>query len=160
EGPVGPGGGPGGPGGPAADEPHGGGRGDPQDFFLAIKEAIQRASVMDANQTNTFYYLLWKEDGTLLARSPSAPSEVSIPTYAHSVAAPDSHARGMGEPGHSRPGPPMRGILRTRGESRELFRCLPHGECLLVGRSMAPDLAAMHRLALWLVAAGAGVLAV
>jgi heavy metal sensor kinase len=148
------------PGGPPPGEPRGGGHGNSPDFCLAIKDAIQRASVLDANQTNTFYYVLWNEDGTMLARSPSAPSDVSMPRYRPLVQASDAQVRGMlGEPGHPRPGP-MRATLRTRGESRELFRCLPHGECLLVGRSMAPDLAAMHRLALWLVAAGTAVLVV
>ena len=47
---------------------------------------------------------------------------------------------------------------RTRGQWRELYRFLPHGECVLVGRSMAPDLAAMRRFALWLVAIGTSVL--
>ncbi len=37
---------------------------------------------------------------------------------------------------------------------------MPSRECLLAGRSIASDLAGMHRLALWLFAAGAGVLAV
>jgi heavy metal sensor kinase len=41
---------------------------------------------------------------------------------------------------------------------REAFRFLPRGQCLLVGRSLVPDLAAMRRLALWLTAAGATVL--
>ena len=47
---------------------------------------------------------------------------------------------------------------RTRGQIRELFRFLPRGQCVLVGRSLAPELAAMRRLALWLSAAGAAVL--
>jgi heavy metal sensor kinase len=41
---------------------------------------------------------------------------------------------------------------------REVYRFLPRGHCILVGRSLAPDLAAMRRLALWLGAAGAAVL--
>ena len=67
---------------------------------------------------------------------------------------------GPGEPAPNRFGPPMRPITRTRGQLREYFRSLPHGEALLIGRSMAPDLAAMRRLALWLFAAGTGVLAI
>jgi heavy metal sensor kinase len=41
---------------------------------------------------------------------------------------------------------------------REMFRFLPRAQCVLVGRSLAPDLAAMRRLALWLTAAGTAVL--
>jgi heavy metal sensor kinase len=47
---------------------------------------------------------------------------------------------------------------RTRAEVREAFLFLPHGECLLVGQSLAPERAAMRRLALWLFIAGASVL--
>jgi heavy metal sensor kinase len=50
------------------------------------------------------------------------------------------------------------GSFRTRGEFRELFGFTPFGDCFLVGHSMAPDLAAMRRLALWLAAAGSTVL--
>jgi len=47
---------------------------------------------------------------------------------------------------------------RTRGQMRELSRFLPRGPCVLVGRSLAADLAALRRLALWLTAAGTAVL--
>jgi heavy metal sensor kinase len=49
--------------------------------------------------------------------------------------------------------------MRTRGEFREFSVCFHLNERALVGRSMAPDLAAMQRLALWLFTAGASVLA-
>jgi heavy metal sensor kinase len=52
----------------------------------------------------------------------------------------------------------MAPIDRTRGEFREMLRYLPNGAWLLVGRSMAPDLAAMRRLTISLIAAGGGVL--
>jgi heavy metal sensor kinase len=41
-----------------------------------------------------------------------------------------------------------------------MFRFLPRGECVMVGRSLEPDLAALSRLAVWLTMAGAGVLLV
>jgi two-component system, OmpR family, sensor kinase len=67
------------------------------------------------------------------------------------------------EPARARPslGPglgPMAPGMRTRGDYREAYKFLPFGACLLVGRSMAPEMAAMRRLAYWLVGAGAGVL--
>ncbi len=70
------------------------------------------------------------------------------------------------EPGHAspRPGPgrgPMISMateMRTRGEYREAYKFMPFGTCLLVGRSVGPEMAAMRRLAYWLVGAGAGVL--
>jgi heavy metal sensor kinase len=39
-----------------------------------------------------------------------------------------------------------------------MFRFLPRGECILAGRSLTPDLAALRRLGIWLTMAGAGVL--
>lgn len=41
---------------------------------------------------------------------------------------------------------------------RELFRFLTRGQSVLAGCSLAPDLAALRRLALWLAAAGTAVL--
>ena len=70
---------------------------------------------------------------------------------------PGDEAGGNG-PMRPRPGPPMPPIGRTRGEYREVFRAMPGGEVLLVGRSIAEDLKDMRRLALRLVVAGAGVL--
>jgi heavy metal sensor kinase len=47
---------------------------------------------------------------------------------------------------------------RTRGQYREVFRALPEGVVLLVGRSITQDLKDMHAMALRLVGAGASVL--
>jgi len=91
-----------------------------------------------------------------VARSPGAPDNVPAPTR---VGAPEPQALqgrdafGKGSP--AMPGPGLPPEARTRGQMREAFRFLPHGQCLLVGRSLVPDLAAMRRLALWLTAAGA-----
>jgi heavy metal sensor kinase len=52
----------------------------------------------------------------------------------------------------------MAPIARARGELRELFRFGPLGDCILVGRSIVPELVAMRQLAVSLFAAGAGVL--
>ena len=57
-----------------------------------------------------------------------------------------------------RMGPPMPLSGRTRGEYREVFRAMPGGEVLLIGRSIARDIKDMQALALRLVVAGAGVL--
>lgn len=146
---------------------------DPSDFIAGICEAIRRAGASDGVQTNAAYYVLWKSDGTLLARSPGAPAEVPFPTMASSpefeqfkVVIPTNGPMpgvmitmnsNMPFPGIVR-GAPMGSVARTRGQYRELFHRVPFGGCMLVGRSMAPDLAAMHRLALGLVVAGAGVL--
>jgi heavy metal sensor kinase len=109
-----------------------------------MQEVIAHAGAIDSEQTSAFYYILWQANGSVLASSSGAPQNVPMPEEPN--------------PGHEsadRPGT----IARTRGEFRELGVCLPFGDRALVGRSMNPDLAAMRRLALWLFAAGASVLA-
>ena len=129
------------------------------DFLSTVRDAVQRGGALESNQTNTFYYVLWQEDGPILARSPGAPADVPAPERVGLGKPQASELRDAiekGPPGG--PGPSTFPEARTRGPMRELFRFLPRGECLLVGRSLAPDLAAMRRLALWLAAAGASVL--
>jgi heavy metal sensor kinase len=118
---------------------------DPAFWQQRIRSLIEQSDAVEGSQTNTFYYVMWHQDGSLLAQSPSAPAEVPRPVFAKQTS-PERDSRQ----------PP---VSRTRGDLRELAVLLPMGDCLLVGRSMAPDLAAMRRLALWLFTAGAGVLA-
>ncbi len=132
---------------------------DPEQVVLRMRKAIEQSNSLDGAQTNACYYVLWQGDGTLVAHSPGAPPDLPLPEH---VPFPVSgqEASTLGEPGkmgRHGPGPGMP-AARTRSEYRELFHFLPHGECVLVGRSMAPDLAAMRRLMLWLTAAGTGVL--
>jgi heavy metal sensor kinase len=145
--------------GPRPSEPREDRRFDSPDILLRMHEMVQQGGVLDASQTNTFYYVLWQGDGAIVARSPGAPDNVPAPTR---VGPPEPQglqerdAFGKGPP--AMPGPGMLPEARTRGQMREAFRFLPRGQCLLVGRSLVPDLAAMRRLALWLTAAGATVL--
>jgi two-component system OmpR family sensor kinase len=138
---------------------------DPAEFAVRIREAIQRAvqqaGATDAGQTNACYYVLWQADGSLLANSTASSQPIPMPQHIEPAAPTESVSREQsGRPSSEpRPGPRMfQGAARTRAEQRELFRFLPHGECILVGRSLAPELAAMHRLGLWLVVAGSSVL--
>ncbi|MGA2864487.1 MAG: HAMP domain-containing sensor histidine kinase [Verrucomicrobiota bacterium] len=151
-----------GPDQPPGDRPgEGRRRFEPAEFRLRMREAIEKAGSLDAGQTNAFYYVLWQEDGTVLAQSAGAPKDVPLPERiapAEPQAPPGNDA--VGGPMRPRPGPPPfpPARTRTRGERREAFRNLPGGETLLVGRSITRDLAAMRRLAFRLVVAGAGVL--
>ena len=110
-------------------------------------------------ETNSFYYVLWREDG-------SRRNQVSRRACPRAVALRACRRRFPDKPVWIRPrteppapGPPANSIFRTRGEFREVYRLLPAGDCLLVGRSIAPELAAMRRFALWLASAGAAILA-
>jgi heavy metal sensor kinase len=115
---------------------------DPAAWRAHMSEVISHAGALEGGQTNAFYYMFWQPDGTLLASSPGAPKDVPIP----SCQIPE-------------PGDKPSSNLRTRAEFREFCVNFHLGERALVGRSMAPDLAAMRRLALWLFTAGTSVLA-
>jgi two-component system OmpR family sensor kinase len=117
---------------------------NPEGWRKHMQDVISHAGALEAGQTNAFYYLLWQADGSLIASSPWAPNNVPMPLE-------PNHETGPND----RPG----SLTRTRGEFREFSVCSPFGDHALVGRSMAPDLAAMKRLALYLFAAGASVLA-
>lgn len=85
-----------------------------------------------------FYYVIWRRDGQPLGRSTNASDAVPIP------------------PAPATPGPD-RGT-RARGLFREGYHFTPPGECILVGRSIAPEEAGLRRFALTLTGLGAGVL--
>ena len=48
----------------------------------ACARRSSREACLDASQTNTFYYILWQGDGSVLARSPGAPDDVPAPERA------------------------------------------------------------------------------
>jgi heavy metal sensor kinase len=138
-----------------------GGPPDPAEILAHIRGAIQRAARFDATQANSFYHILWSTNGNVAARSPGSPMDVPYPQLARSPAADFSNA---GEanvatpPAPARPFPGQPSLARTRKEFREVVHVGPFDDRLLVGRSMAADLASMRRLAFWLVIAGAAVL--
>jgi len=115
-----------------------------KEFRSRIAVAIQQ---VEQNETNALYFVYWPETGETV-RSPNTPGEVTDPRLGR------TRENGPGP----EPGPPGRSEARSRGEFRELYRFLPGGDCALVGRSLAPDFAAMHRLAFWMVVAGSAVL--
>ncbi|MGH7969924.1 MAG: HAMP domain-containing sensor histidine kinase, partial [Limisphaerales bacterium] len=134
---------------------------DDSEFLTRLRSAIVTSDTFASNQTNTWYCILWQRDGSVLARSADAPLDVPDPEPASNSRPMPTDERGAQNGSSANkpaPGPPQPLRVRTREGMREMFRCLPNGECLLVGRSLAPDLAAMRRLGLWLVCAGGGVL--
>ncbi len=84
------------------------------------------------------YFTIWNRDGTRLEGSTNAPTDLTRPDQEH---APDS-------------GP----HFRTRGVYREGFDFNREGRCVLVGRSIATELAGLRSFALILAGAGAAVL--
>ncbi len=108
-------------------------QGAPRNFHLNPN----RAGLFEG-ENSRYYYLIWRRDGIELSRSASAPAEVPFPE-------PSSDTGLLATP-------------RIRGVLREVYEFTPPGECLLVGRSIAPETASLHQLALWLSALGGAVL--
>lgn len=119
------------------DGPHGRDRGTPPWLEFETPVELDRRAA-----TGEIYYTVWGYDGRVLKAS----------TNAGAVPAPGSTF-----PGPPKPEPPR---IRQRGELREAYGYGPFGLRVLVGRSMRPDQASLHRLAFLLVAVGAGVLVV
>lgn len=144
-------GGPGGPGGPG--EPPGR-RGPPEererhgpppreggDMFAQMPREFRlnpnRAFLFEG-ETNAFYYVIWLRDGKELSRSASAPAN---------VAQPDRIVGGY-----------ISTAVRTRGTDHEFYQFTPPGDCVLVGRSIQPELTTLRQFGLWLTGLGGGIL--
>ena len=115
------------------------GRPPPPGGLREFRIAPARASLFDGSDGTHFYYTLWWRDGSAWARSNDAPQTIDVP---------------------ARPGPNdlLQGE-RTRGVLREAYTFTPPGECLLVGRSIEPELASLREFATWLGIIAASVLA-
>jgi heavy metal sensor kinase len=103
-----------------------------------------------------FYFIYWKEDGTVLASSTNAPPGIPRPKNLLG-ARPEP---GRNNWGHLGP-PPGKGFEvfpRTRSPLQEAYHFTPSGDCILVGRPLQPEYAALRQMAVWLVAAGGAVL--
>jgi len=85
-----------------------------------------------------FYYVVWRRDGRELDRSTNAPLAIAMP---------DLTAVSSGLHG-----------TRSLINLREAFSFTPPGECLLVGRSIVPELAALRRFKFTMTGLGAAVL--
>ena len=121
-------------------DPHGGPRGW-LEAFLANREirlSPATARLFEDAGPNSFYYLVWSRSGTPLKSSTNAPPGLPPPL---------------------REGTGVRTQTRTRGANREVFQFTEIGESLLVGRSIATDMAGWRRFAWLLAAIGGGVLA-
>jgi len=109
----------------------------------------QLSSLFDTPDTNGFYYVLWSRDGLELSRSTNAPPQPLFskpPTYRLK----DSSVVRLYPIG---PQP-----ARLRDEFREILTYTPTGETMIVGHSIAPELAELRRVAWWLTGVGSVVL--
>ncbi|MDB6017518.1 MAG: hypothetical protein JWR19_2007 [Pedosphaera sp.] len=103
----------------------------------AFSVPAEEARFYDGAEPNSYYYIVWTRDGHELSRSANAPVIANEPPRAGADLSTD---------------------IRMRGEVRESFQFTPPGECVLVGRSIGPDLAELRRLAWLLTGVGGAVL--
>ncbi len=102
-----------------------------REFSLSPRDA---AHFDNSARDDAFYYVVWLRHSEQPATySPTAPREVPQPKAGESP-------------------------TRQRGDRREVFLFPGPGDCVLVGRSIAADLADQRQLALWLAGVGAAVL--
>lgn len=102
-----------------------------------LRLSPEDASLFDRGEVSPFYYVIWVRDGRLLSQSAKAPKLV-----------PQPEGR---EPG-------TLPATRTRGDLREAYLYWGPGECILVGRSIGPDVVEMGRRTGWLTLTGLGIL--
>ena len=103
---------------------------DLREFALAAKDS----SLFDQAGGEGFYYVVWLRHGTRpITYSATAPRDVPMPK--------------VGEP-----------PVRVRGTLREVFSFPGPGDCVLVGRPIAADLADIRQLGWWLSGIGTVVL--
>lgn len=101
-----------------------------REFNLLARDAAW----FDGATGGDYYYVVWlRHSRTPVTRSPSAPEGIPEPR--------------AGEP-----------TTRQRGNWRECFLFPGPGDCVLVGRSIEPEMAGLRQLAWWLAGAGTGVL--
>ncbi|MEI8380134.1 MAG: HAMP domain-containing sensor histidine kinase [Planctomycetota bacterium] len=105
---------------------------------LALPEETQH--LFDGGDERSFYFIIWDRSGTILEKSKSV-DEIPFPDL------------------HAKDGLPERQI-RTRDNRRELIQVSRFDTNLLVGRSIKPDLAAVHRAGMLLTLTGLGVLVI
>lgn len=115
-------------GGPHEAKPRGFG----PDWLLPEWEASGEISkLFDETQTNGFYFVIWHRSGKLIQQTTNAPPR-SLPGRSADIL---TH-------------------FETRAAFREAFHFTELGECILTGRFIGPDLAALHRLKWWLLGIG------
>ena len=117
-----------------------------------------QARLFDETDTNSYYFVIWRSDGSELARSTNAPVDVRDPLPRPQAGEREPAQDNAAGPPENRRGPPPPQPSQMRGVFRESEIIMPPGERILVGRSIARQLADLRLTALMLTGVGAGIL--
>lgn len=96
--------------------------------------------LFEGDERNSYYFMIWNSEGIVLEKSKSV-GEIPFPDM------------------HAKDGLPDRSV-RMRGMQLEVVHVSRYDINVLVGRSLKPELAALHRSGLRLIMTGLGVLAI
>jgi two-component system, OmpR family, sensor kinase len=134
-------------------------RRDAQDRFPEMGDGFhlppRAAALFDENSTNGFYYVIWNPEGTELTRSTNTPpGEIPIPRREFNGENLPATQRDERPPLRDNPLRPP--APRMRGSLRELS-LFGRGQIVLVGRSIAPELAEMRQTA-WILSGVGGII--
>jgi signal transduction histidine kinase len=102
-----------------------------------LRLAPEDAVLFDRGEPSPFYYAVWMRGGRMQLFSQQAPEAIPQP---------------------ARLGAGASASFRTRGTLREAYLFPAPGDCIVVGRSIKPDLAELQRWTGWLAGTGAGIL--
>lgn len=105
----------------------------------SIKLSRETLDLFDDSDPNAFYFAIWSRLGTERLRSTNAPNDLPLVSPV------------------ARAGGPQ---VRTHGENLESYLQHALGYRILVGHSIAPELATRRTFTLWLISAGLVILAV
>jgi len=123
----------------------------PREFHLPP----QMAWLFDETDTNAFYYVIWRRDGSELARSSNAPAGAGTLPASTIRVREQTRNQPPDAPGIRRgPPAPLPPVMSGKFREIEMFM----GERILVGRSIARQMADLRTIALELSAVGAGIL--
>jgi heavy metal sensor kinase len=103
----------------------------------------RQSGLFDENDTNGFYYVVWRRDDRELGHSANLPAGLSMPAR---------------DGTNLRPGDPPRQEVRQRGIYREFVLQTPPGEIIVVGRSITAELSDLRHAGFGLTGVGAVIL--
>lgn len=89
------------------------------------------SKLFDESQTNGFYFVIWHRSGKLIRQTTNAPA-LALPTRSTDIL---TH-------------------FETRSVFREAYHFTELGECILTGRFIGADLAALNRMKWWFIGIG------